>query len=1008
MKKQLFIIPNQKVSLTLVFGLLLLTLSTFAQSSRITGKVTDSEGLVLPGASITIKNAAKGTNSAKGTITDANGAFAIQANASDILVCSFIGFESLEKPVGSATVINFSLASGSNSFDEIVVVGYGTRKKSDLTGSIASISSKDYKEQPILRVEDALQGRAAGVNVSRSSGSPGGDIKVRIRGVNSITGNNDPLVVIDGIIGGSLSSLNPNDVESMEVLKDASATAIYGSRGSNGVILVSTKKGTDKPRLDVDIFSGISTIPKYIKTLSPADFATIENARRTGNGGSAIIPASEISALQAGGGVDYQREILRTGISKNIQLSTSGKAGKINYFMSANYMDQNGVLITTSYKRFSGRVNLNSQITEKLKIGFNLYGTNEKQHNNIDDTREYQGSMFVRALTWDPTTPIRNSNGDYNNFSTRALSHLGYNPVADMNNRDNNRNTDKINANLNASYDIAKSLNFTVVGGLGSASGINEGYNTVPPFPNANFGSNVSQGYQLSNILTWSKTFGIHDIKLTGLYEIQESVNRSNGYNANNMIVPGGFYLAELNSATGINNNYTKSGIQSFMARGEYKLKDNLLLTGTVRRDRSSRFRPGNDVGIFPSVAVAYNLSNLDFMKEVTAISSLKLRAGWGQVGNQNIAPYSTFPDVLINRPYLFNGGTLSPGSSPGGYGNPDLTWETTSQTNVGVDFGLFGQRVNVSIDAYKKNTTDLLLAVPVPDFAGGGSVLKNVGEVQNKGLDISLDGVVIKKSDFKWNATLTTSFVRNKIVSLNEGRTQIIGTFQNVDGSGRALNVIQLGQPIGQFYGETFLGTWKTAEAEEAKKFGEKPGDAKYLRDASGNIILGAIGNGTPKLSWGFNNTFSYKNFDANIFFTGMGGFQILNVVDGILVGATGNQRSFMSPVQLNGWTAAKETDIPVGGQNRTASSRYVEKGDFGRLSNLSVGYTFKNIPKLPSLKIYASGQNLLLITKFTGYDPEGSDQDYGNGNNDTAAGVNVGAYPNARVITFGAKIGL
>lgn len=996
---------NQIRLLSLTVCLLLFSMAAFAQKNfTVTGKVTDDLNAPMPSVSVV----QKGTT--KGVLTDFDGRYTIEVPSGATLVFSSVGMVSKEFTITSSNTLDVSLVSDAKSLGELVVVGYGTRKKSDLTGAISQVGSKDFKEQPITRLEDALQGRAAGVNVSRTSGSPGGDIKVRIRGVNSITGNNDPLVVIDGIIGGDLSSLNPNDIESMDVLKDASATAIYGSRGSNGVILISTKKGSSKPTFNVEYFTSSSTIPKKLESLNAADFAAIENTRRLRTGGAAIFTDADIAGFKANGGTNYQNEVLQKGISQNVQLSTSGKSGKVNYFMSGNYADQNGVLITTGYRRMSGRINLSTDVTDKLKMGLNLFATNERTHNNLDDRREFQGSIFVRALTWDPTTPIRNATGVYNNFSLKSLAHLGYNPIADMLLRDDNRNQDRINTNLNISYDILKDLNFTAVAGYGITNSTYERYSAVPvtPSPQATFSSGRSNGYQLSNILTWSKKMGVHDLKLTGLYEIQEGVFRGNGYNANNIIVPGGFYFAEVNLATGINNDYNKSGIESLMARAEYIFKENLLVTGTIRRDRSSRFREGKDVGVFPSVAVAYNLSNMDFISKGGVIDALKLRAGWGQVGNQNVAPYSTYPDVLINRPYLFNGGTITPGSSPGGYGNPDLTWETTSQSNVGVDLGLFDSRINLSIDAYKKNTTDLLLSVPVPDFAGGGTIPKNVGEVENKGIDINLGGMVINKGDFKWNSTVTTSFVKNKVVTL-DGRAQIVGTFNNIDGSGRALNVIQVGQQLGQFYGETFLGTWKTAEATEAAKYGEKPGDAKYKRDEQGNIILGAIGNGTPTFSWGFNNTFTYKGFDANIFFTGMGGFQILNVVDGILVGATGNQRSFLSPVQLNQWTATNETNIPVGGQNRTASSRYVEKGDFARLSNLSIGYTITSIPRIPTLKVYVSGQNLLLLTKFSGYDPEGSDRDYDNGNNsDTAAGVNVGAYPNPRVLTFGVKIGL
>ena len=993
---------NQIRLLSTTVCLLFFSLSAFAQKTYIiSGKVTDDRNAPMPGVNIV----QKGTT--KDTLTDDNGQYKIDVTEGGTLVFSFVGMVSQEFPVSSSSALNVSLASDAKALGQLVVVGYGTRKKSDLTGAISQIDAKDFKEQSVTRFEDALQGRAAGVTVSRSSGSPGGEIKVRIRGINSISGNNDPLVVVDGIIGSDLSSLNPNDIASIDVLKDASATAIYGSRGSNGVIIISTKKGTSKPTFNVEYFTSSSTIPKMIPTLNTADFATLENARRIRTGGTAIFSDADIAALKTSGGTNYQDAILQKGISQNLQVSASGKTGKVNYFMSGNYMNQNGVLMTTGYRRMSGRINLSTDITNKLKIGFNLFATTEKTHNNIDDSREFEGSVFLRALTYDPTTPIKDAIGNFNNYSLKSLAHLGYNPFADMITRDDNRHTDKVNANINVSYDILKDLNFTAVGGLSTLNFTSESYNTKPPLPNAYFGSGRIDGYQLSNILTWSKKMGIHDLKLTGLYEIQEGTYRGNAYGANNILVPGGFYIAELNLATGIFNDYIKTGIESVMARAEYILKDNLLVTGTIRRDRSSRFREGKDVGVFPSVAVAYNLSNMAFITYGGIINALKLRAGWGQVGNQNVAPYSTYPSVNINRPYLFNGSTLSPGSSPGGYGNPDLTWETTAQSNVGIDLSLFKNRVILSIDAYQKNTTNLLLYVPVPDFAGGGTIPKNVGEVQNKGIDIHLDGTIAQKGDFIWRSIVTTSFVKNKVVKL-DGREQIIGTFNNIDGSGRALNVIQVGQALGQFYGETFLGTWKTADATEAAKYGEKPGDSRYKRDEQGNIILGAIGNGTPTFSWGFNNAFSYKGFDANIFFSGMGGYQILNVVNGMLVGATGNQRSFLSPVQLNQWSATNQTDIPVGGQNRTASSRYVEKGDFARLSNLSIGYTITFIPRIPTLKVYVSGQNLLLLTKFSGYDPEGSDKDYGNGNNDAAAGVNVGAYPNPRVVTFGIKIEL
>ncbi len=971
---------------------------------NVVGTVTSAEGdEPLPGVSVLVK----GTQT--GTTTDQDGVFSVAVpNQNSVLVFSFVGYLAQEVRVGNKTQINVSLGTDTKALSEVVVVGYGTRRKSDLTGSVSQVSSKDFKEQPVTRVEEALQGRASGVLVSRSSGNPGGDIKVRVRGINSITGNNDPLIVVDGVIGLTLNSINPNDIESMEILKDASATAVYGSRGSNGVILITTKRGTSKPRLDLDVFTGISTVPKYLDVLGAGDFARIENMRRERTNGSPIFTDDEIRQLDANGGVDYQREMFRRGTTQNVQLSTSGKSGKVSYFISGNYMNQNGIVMTTRYRRLSARANVTSEITDRLSVGLNLFGTREDNKNELDDNREYSGSMIVRAVTWDPTTPIRDDNGNFNDFSNRSLAHLGYNPVADMSTRDMNQISDRIYANLNLSYRFTDHLNYSVVAGLGTISNTNERYLTTPPLPGAGFDSRKGSNVQVSNILTYEQEFGRHNIKATGVYEFQQNTISLNGYWANNFLVPGGYYLAELAEGRNIDNDYRESAIESLMGRAEYIFDDKFYLTGTVRRDQSSRFRPGNNVGIFPSVALAYNLTSLPFMTGIAPLSNLKLRAGWGQVGNQNISPYATFPSVNISGVYHFDGSTPPPGSRPAGYGNPDLTWETTSQYNAGVDVGLFENRVNLTLDVYQKRTTDLLLDVPIPDFAGGGSVLSNVGEVENKGFDLSLSGAVINNKNLRWDATVTFSRFANKVVSL-DGRTEIQGTFRNVDGSGRSLNVIQVGEPLGQFYGETFLGTWKQSEADEASKTGAEPGDAKYLTEADGvTNVVSAIGNGTPSLMWGFNNTITYKNFDINVFINGLGGYQILNVADGILVGSTGNQRSFMSPVQLNQWTPQNETDIPAGGQNRIASSRYVENGAFARLNNLSVGYTFRKVPGLQSLKLYVSGQNLLLITGFSGYDPEGSDRNYGSGNNDTAAGVNVGAYPNPRTITFGAKIGI
>ena len=990
------------------FAGLLLTLvgmgHIYAQQ-RVTGQVTDESDQGIPGVNVLIQ----GTTS--GVVTDAGGNYSILASSGDVLIISFVGYISESVNVGNQTVINIKLVPDIQNLEEVVVIGYGTAKKSDLTGSVAQVTAESFKDQPLTRVEDALQGRAAGVTVARANGAPGAAVKVRIRGANSITGNNDPLVVIDGIIGGDLASLNPNDIASMDVLKDASATAIYGSRGSNGVILVTTKRGSGKAKVDVDYFTSFSEVPDLIPTLGAADFARIENSRRIRTGGAAIFTDSEIAELEASGGTNYQDEFFQSGVSHNLQVSASGSEGKINYFISGNYVDQEGIVIETGYERYSLRSNISSQISDKLSVGLNLFGSRETTVNDLNAFGRFQGSDVVKALTWDPTTPIFNENGVYNDFSIKGLASLNYNPIANLEQSEVILIEDRLNANLNVSYEIIDNLSYTIIAGVGTINSATETYRTVPPFPDASYWANKITTHQVSNILTWQKVFNQHDIKVTGVYEFSGREDRRNSYNADNLAVPAGFYLAETAPGSGqsIGNDFTPSTIQSYMGRGEYIFDNRFFMTATVRVDQSSVFRPGNRTGTFPSVALAYNFGNSALIENSGILSNLKLRAGWGQVGNQNIAPFSTFASVKANSFFAFNGATSTPGSSPDGYPNPDLTWETTSQTNVGVDLGLFEGRASLSIDVYQKNTTDLLLETPIPDTNGGGTILQNLGEVENRGIDIILSATVINTDDLAWDANFNVSHYKNEVVDLGES-DEIQGTFGSTDGQSRNWNVIQLGEPLGQFQGSTFLGTWKTSEAAEAANFGRIPGDAKYLRDEDGNRVIGAIGNGTPSLLWGFNNTLSYKNWDLNVFLQGVHGFDVYNTVQGAIVGGTGNQRSFLAPEQLNQWTPENETEIPAGGENDYGSTRYVEDGSFIRLSNLTLGYTLRDLIGLQTVKFYIGGQNLFLITDYSGYDPEHTSRPASNvnpGNVDIASGINAGAYPNPRVFMVGVKVG-
>jgi TonB-linked SusC/RagA family outer membrane protein len=1002
MKKQI-----TKLWRSCVIFALLLAFTGFQQvnaQQKITGAVTDNSGVGIPGANVIVQ----GTS--RGSVTDFDGNFSISAASTDVLVISFLGYVTQNVTVGNQSSIKVSLAEDAAQLDEVVVIGYGTARKKDLTGAVSQVTAKSFENQPLTRVDEALQGRAAGVTVSKANGAPGAGIKVRIRGVNSITGNNDPLVVIDGVLGGDLSTLNPNDIASLDVLKDASATAIYGVRGSNGVILVSTKRGSGKGKLNIDYFTSISSVPDFLPTLQDnvGDFARLDNIRRTSIGQNPSFTDSEISALETIGGTNYQREIFRTAISKNLQVSASGSEGKLRYFLSGNYRDEEGVVINTGYKQLSVRSNLEAQVNDKLKVALNIFGSRGDKRNNFESFGNGQGSLVSKALTWDPTTPIYDSNGNYNRRSTKGIGSLNLNPVLTLTESEFQDIDERLSGTLNATYQITNNFSYTMVAGtqvnnFSAQRYAVEGNNDTP---DAVFTSTKNTSYQLSNIFTWQKVFSDkHDLKLTGVQEYSNSKIVTNGYNGNDLLLTNGFYFAETAAGFQINNDFGERELQSYMLRAEYILADNLSVTATGRYDATSVFRPGQKWGFYPSIAAGYSLNSL--VENSNVLSSLKLRAGWGQVGNQGVDTYGTFAN-LGNNSYAFTGGAPSPGTFITSFANPDLTWETTSQTNIGIDLGFNAGRGSVSIDGYKKLTTDLLLAVPVSGTNGGGTVNKNVGEVENFGIDVSLGYDIIQKQDLNWNANFALSYVKNEVTQLFDGRTQIDGQFQVPGGQARVANIIELGQPLGQFNGATFLGTWKTSETAGATAVNKKPGDAKYLRDTNGNIIFGAIGNGMPTLTWGFNNTISYKNWDVNIFINGTHGFDIYNLTQAQITGGAGDSRSFMAADQVNQWTPTNETDIPATVQQFN-SSRYVEKGDFIRLSNLNIGYTFKDVAGMAgtTLKVYASGQNLFLITDYSGYDPELSSRRGNQGNADVAPGINLGAYPNPRTYTFGVKVG-
>ncbi|WP_010522153.1 SusC/RagA family TonB-linked outer membrane protein [Aquimarina agarivorans] len=959
----------------------------------ITGTIVDADGIPLPGATVVIKGTSKGTQ------TDFDGNFIIDANAGDVLEISYVGFKTQEIVIGDQATISIALEQDIDALTEVVVVGYGKVKKSDLTGAVAKVTDKAFEEQPISRVEDALQGRLSGVTVAQSNGTPGSDTKIRVRGVNSVTGANAPLVIVDGIFGGDLRTINPNNIASIEVLKDASSLALYGSRGSNGVILVTTKKGKGKPKVEVDYFTSVAQLANsYDNRLSSGEFARRRNANATGG---AIFSEEEIRNLDANP-IDYEDELFRSATTNNIQLSVSGGDDKINYFISGNYVNQEGIMITNEFERYSLRSNLQSKINDKLKVGLNLYANRETDINNPNIFNRTFGGPVVQALTTDPTEPVFNSDGSLNitGFRFGNLDATSY--IADIRRSDLQRQTDRINTNINLEYKIFEPLTYKLLVGLSLRNRSNEflikestGLNDISN--RAEVRNEKFSEYQFTNILNYNKSFGNHNLDAIAVYEFQASESSDNTSTFAN--ISGDINdVALLDTSTTVEqrnfaSNFGESGIQSFLGRLNYNYNGSLYITGALRIDESSRFLPDERVGYFPSAALAYSFKKMTFIENSSVFNDLKLRTSWGQVGNQNV-PAGAFNDLRTPNP-----GTTIPILRR--FGNPDITWETTTQIDAGIDVSLFNNRLNFSFDYFNKVTDDLLLRrffdlrVDAELFT-----FENIGEVENKGFDIALNGDIIDTENFTWNSGLVFSFVENEVTKLFDDFTEIRQNVRAVDNINAPINIVELGAPLGQFRGATFAGI-------------NDAGESTYVGvDADGNVAtgslsegvtpdLGVIGNGTPTTTWGFNNTFTYKNLDLNIFIRGAHGFDVYNQVAAALdSNANGNFRN----------TLVNTPDITG---NLLNSSKYVENGGFVRLSNLSLAYTIRNPFKgLSSAKISVSGQNLLLITDYSGYDPEVSSSnpfgqnESGQDNSDVSSGIDLGAIPNPRTITLGLKL--
>ena len=977
--------------------------SFLQQMVSVSGTVTSTSGEPLPGVTVVIK----GTTN--GTISDIDGNYSLSNVPSDaVLIFSFVGMKVQEILLNGKSTLNVVLEEETIGLEEVVAIGYGTVRRADVTGSISSINSKDFNLGLTVAPEQLMQGKVAGVNIIQNSGQPGAASTVRIRGSSSVSAGNDPLYVVDGVplqfssankyvnVSGEtstspfssegtnpLNAINPSDIESIEILKDASATAIYGSRGANGVIIITTKSKNLGESVSYDTYVGASTIRKQLDVLSADEYRN-------------YAQSNDLAFPDEGASTNWQDAIFRTGLSQNHNLSFGGGSRTSNYRASLGYNSQEGIIESSAIKKYTARLNANQTgMDGKLNVGINVtYGKIYDDMTPISSNIGNEGGNILKdAIRWAPTLPVYNSDGSY-----YQIGELRVNPLSWATEIDDQRNTSMFLGNANVEYSILKELKIRV--NVGHDDQIIDRYTSVPathPIGQAENGrASISKLQNSSNLietnLTFNKDFSdVSSLTVLAGYSFQRFTTE-NTFTSSNQFVSTSVKWNLMQSGSLVSNTSYKSAnrLASMYARVNYKFQDRYLFTATIRRDGSSRFGGNNQYGLFPSGAFAWKLSDEPFFNS-SKISNMKVRLGYGVTGNQEI-PNDLFREQLSisgSNVYVL-GGTAIPSVLPSNYPNPDLKWETTSQANVGLDFGMWDQRLTGSLDYYKKHTTDLLLEFNTAAPSVVQTQWANVGEVNNTGFELSLDGKIIRKDDFQWNATLNFSTNKNEVVSLsneNFARTQILtNATSGVVSNGSSTQIIIPGEALGTFYGRKFTGL-------------DADGMETYLdEDGVEGADLLVIGSANPDFTFGFSNSFFWKNFDMSISFRGVVGNDIYN-----------NTAAEFSYVNAAPGVNILKSALDLGmsrSQISQFSSQWIEDGSYLRLDNMSIGYTFNtnHLAFLSKARLYLTGQNLFVITNYSGFDPEVRTNT--NRGGVAPLGIDYLSYPRPRIFMLGASL--
>ncbi len=965
----------------------------------VTGRVTDEGGTPLEGVSVSVKNTANSTS------TNAEGHYSVGAKQGNVLVFGYVGYGTQEMEVGDNLTLDIKLVPKQEALDEVVVVGYGTLKRRDVTGAIASVSGQKMSEYVVPNPIQGLQGRAAGVMVTTNTGAPNGDFTVRIRGSNSIRGGNDPLYIIDGM-PSSPSSINSLDIESVEILKDASATAIYGSRAANGVVLITTKRGkSGAASIAYDVNYGIQSQIKKLDMMNATEWATFYNEQQLNDVGKTYFTDEQIAAM--GIGLDWQSLVFQDAPIQNHNLMVMGGTEKARVLVSASAMTRDGIIPNSKYDKYNLRSNIDYNFNDRFDLQLNMVYTRTGRSDQNSGGGNRGGSLIGGTLASPPSLQPYNEDGSYRNLQLAYpfMSNALLNPFNILNETSSKTNANLGNINLALGYELIKGLSLRTSLGIENNDYQTDYYRTSKYLygsSNASITNQHDMTIVNENILNYHTEINDHELDAVGGFTYQQYIGKSSSMSGSDFISDAP-QTGQISGASifGIpSSGYTKWVLMSYLGRINYSFKGKYVATVSARADGSSRYSKGDKWGFFPSAALAWRISQEQFLSDVDWLSELKLRAGYGRTGSTAISPYATL-NMLSQGKTPINGdmGTFY---APSTTLPANLRWETTDQVNIGLDIGLLTNRLRITADYYDKITKDLLNAVILPPSSGYGNTIRNIGKMGNKGIEVMVEGDVISKEQLRWTLSGNISTNRNKVISLYGG-DDVYGSNVNLSYINDFIHLIREGEPMGVFF--TYKENGYTDD-----------GNLQYVdRDDNGTLSVAdkvITGNPYPDFTYGINSDLSYKGFDFSFFFQGSQGNDLFNV------GETANLDQGMGlnlrrEVLYSHWKPDNSPEVNAAAKYPRVSrsiavqysDRFIEDASYLRLKNISLGYNLPlrqwGVQWCNQLKVYVSAQNIWTITKYTGMDPEVNSLD-GNIN----IGVDYLRYPNVKTVSFGARV--